>query len=219
MRKCKTAGQTPNTALMVHLGNQFNIEDKAVPMLCLNGMPIVGNALESPFFELHDVPAQITLQEFLSTAPRRRKDSLRRVKLMAESEPVELAKAIWDKTMKKVAGGTMAGPYTSDKVLAKHGKYFNVVPSFGLQQGNAADGSVKYRRIDDHTASHNNLAAHRRQKINMAMVDYLAIMVKSLGKQSCHPVLIREGGHEECLSLPDEQVAISITAIYNPETS
>ena len=63
----------------------------------------------------------------------------------------------------------MAGPYTSEEVLAKHGKYFNVVQSFGLQQGNAADGSVKYRRIDDHTASHNNLAAHRRQKINMAM--------------------------------------------------
>lgn len=57
---------------MEHLGNQFGVEDKAVSMLCLTGMPLLaaGPALESPFFEPH-APAQITLEEFIATAPKR----------------------------------------------------------------------------------------------------------------------------------------------------
>eukprot|EP00435_Cladocopium_sp_Y103_P047683 s1825_g14.t1 len=52
-------GRRPRTALMEHVTRQFGIEDRAVPVLCLLGMPIVGRALESPFFEPHDMPAQI----------------------------------------------------------------------------------------------------------------------------------------------------------------
>ena len=33
-----------------HLTEMAVVEDKAVPILCLTGMPIVGDALESPFF-------------------------------------------------------------------------------------------------------------------------------------------------------------------------
>eukprot|EP00435_Cladocopium_sp_Y103_P045554 s1825_g13.t1 len=140
---------------------------------------------------------------------------------MARAGTPELAQAIWDKTIKEVTAGTMAGPYSSEEIVAKHGRFFNVVPSFGLQQGNASDGSVKYRRIDDHTASHNNLAAHRRQKITMAMVDYLAVLVKAIGALTCQPVVLGTEDMKNAyrqIPLPDGQVAISITAIYNPST-
>ena len=98
-------GRKPRTALMEHLGRQF----RAVPTLCLTGMPIVGPALESPFFEEFDVPAQITVEEFVASAPKRRVDNLKRVKTMARAGSPELAQAIWEKTLKEVQGGTNDG--------------------------------------------------------------------------------------------------------------
>jgi hypothetical protein len=93
---------------------------------------------------------------------------------MAEAGGHDMAEAIWRKTIKEVETGSMAGPFTLEEMLTKHGRYLNLVPSFGLKQGE------KYRRIDDHSASHNNLAAERTQQIHMAMVDYLMVMVSSM---------------------------------------
>ena len=135
---------------MEFLGMRYSLEDTAVPKLCLTGMPIVGKALESPFFHSYQVPATITVSELLSSAPRRRAGTLKRVKLMGRTGGAEMAKAIWKKTMKDVKAGTMSGPYTLEEMEKKHGRYLNLVPSFGLKQGD------KFRRIDDHSASHNN---------------------------------------------------------------
>ena len=55
-------------ALMEILGNRYGIEDTSVPKLCLTGMPIVGRALESPFFHHYQVPAAIMVTELLSSA-------------------------------------------------------------------------------------------------------------------------------------------------------
>ena len=46
----KKLGRKPRTALLETLGRKYGLEDKAVPTLLLTGMPIVGAALESPFF-------------------------------------------------------------------------------------------------------------------------------------------------------------------------
>lgn len=43
-------GRKPRTALMEILGGNLSVPDMAVPRLCLTGMPIIGDALESPFF-------------------------------------------------------------------------------------------------------------------------------------------------------------------------
>eukprot|EP00435_Cladocopium_sp_Y103_P037180 s3539_g9.t2 len=203
-------GRKPRTALMETLGSRYGIEDPAVPKLCLTGMPIVGKALESPFFHPYHVPAAITVAELLKTSPLRRASTLRRVKLMAQSGGDDMAQAIWKKTLKEVAAGTMAGPFT----LERHGKYLNLVPSFGLKQGD------KYRRIDDHSASHNNLAAERTQQIQMAMVDYLMTMVSSMGKSFRGSLVIGTedmAGAYRQVPLTDSQISISVTAVYNPE--
>jgi hypothetical protein len=208
-------GRKPRTALMEFLGMRYSLEDTAVPKLCLTGMPIVGKALESPFFHSYQVPATITVSELLSSAPRRRAGTLKRVKLMGRTGGAEMAKAIWKKTMKEVKAGTMSGPYTLEEMEKKHGRYLNLVPSFGLKQGD------KFRRIDDHSASHNNLAAERTQQIQMAMVDYLMSMVAAMGKAFNGALWIGTedmAGAYRQVPLTDSQVRISITAVYNPES-
>ena len=216
----KKLGRKPRTALMEYLGRRYNIEDLQVPILCLSGMPIIGSALESPFFSSYHVPASITVQELVKSAPMRRNKILGRVRLMGLQGGKDLASAIWEKTLKEVRKGTMAGPYSEDEIRAKHGSYYNVVPSFGLKQGFNESGEAKYRRIDDHSASHNNLAAERTQKIQMAMVDYLMVMVAAAAKVFPNLVIATEDmeGAYRQVPLCDSQVSLSITAVFNPST-
>lgn len=131
----------PKTALMEKLQAKFSIEDTAVPSLCLQGMPIVGDASGE-----------------------------------------ETSRAIYQKTLKEVSQGTMSGPLTPQEVTKRFGKFWNLVPSFGLHQGEDEAGNPKFRRIDDHTTSWNNLAATRKQKIPMAMIDYVVNMTRELFK-------------------------------------
>ena len=214
-------GRLPRTALMEKLGEKFDIEDKSVPKLCLTGVPIVGEALRSPFFEEHFIPAQITVEELLSTSQRRRPGTLHRIQRMAESSPAELNRAIWDKAIKEVRQGSMDGPFTEGEIIAKHGRFFNLVPSFGLAQGTNEKGEPKFRRIDDHSASHNNLAATRTQKIPMAMVDYLLVMITSMANHVSTNLVVgtedMQGAYRQ-VPLPDSQLSISITGVYNPDT-
>lgn len=215
----KKLGRKPRTALMEILGNNLSVPDMAVPRLCLTGMPIIGDALESPFFDKYEVPAKITISELLRTAPSRRETLLRRVERMSKLGGQPQCEAIWKKTLKEVSAGSMAGPFTVDQVVERHGKHFNLVPSFGLQQGYTEDGSLKYRRIDDHSASLNNAAATRKQRIDMAMADYVVVLVKAafqkFGK-SIHLATEDMQGAYRQVPLPDSHVSISITAVTEP---
>ena len=200
---------------MEQVGKRYGIEDHAVPILCLTGMPIIGKTLESPFFDPYPVPASITVKELVASAPSRRQKTLRRVKMMAEAGGADLCRAIWDKTLKEVAKGSMAGPFSHSEVEAKYGRWYNVVPSFGLEQGD------KYRRIDDHSASHNNLASERTQRIQMAMVDYLMVMVRSMYDRFKEDLVIGTedmAGAYRQVPLPDHQVGIAITAVHHWES-
>lgn len=143
------------------LQTRYRIEDTKVPKLCLTGLPEIGDALTSPFFEEKEVPASITLYELLATAKRRRKDSICRVEYMASQAPPGQAEAIYEKTLKEVNQGTMAGPFSEEQLEAKHGRHFNVIPSFGLTQGVDDRGKPKHRRIDDRTAGHTRLGDGR----------------------------------------------------------
>eukprot|EP00972_Heterocapsa_arctica_P016430 2424200-Heterocapsa_arctica.AAC.1 len=57
--------------LMKWLGSLTGVEDHRLPELLHHGLPIVGPALESPFFQPFDVPPTVSLQELLYTAPQR----------------------------------------------------------------------------------------------------------------------------------------------------
>ena len=220
---CRNAiklGRKPRTALMEALGQRYGIEDFSVPTLCLRGMPIVGSALESPFFDTYDVPASMTLTELLATAPVRRQATIRRVEFMAGKASHCQAQAICEKTMREVSQGSMGGPFSHEELVERHGNHYNVIPSFGLEQGVNERNEPKFRRIDDHSAGFTNLAAHRKQKIAMSMVDYLAVMIKGLYHKTRSKLVIgtedMRGAYRQ-IPLVDSQTAISITAIYNPK--
>ena len=155
---CKNAaklGLRPKTALMQELGKKYGVEDKDVPLLCLQGMPIVGPALESPFFERHEIPAEISVRELLASSKQRRQHALKRVEYMAKLGTPEQAVAIYTKTLKEVSKGTMDGPFTHEELVQKFGNHYNVIPSFGLEQGTDEAGQPNYRvalRLMDHIA-------------------------------------------------------------------
>lgn len=152
------------------------------------------------------------MEELLSTSQRVQ---------VAESSPTELNKAIWEKAIKEVRQGSMDGPFNEEQVIAKHGRFFNLVPSFSLAQGTNEKGEPKFRRIDDHSASHNNLAATMTQKIPMAMVDYLLVMITSMANHVSTDLVVgtedMQGAYRQ-VPLPDSQIPISITGVYNPDT-
>ena len=129
----EVGGRNPRTALMEAFGRRYQVEDTHVPKLCLTGMPIIGKTLESPFYLPDHVPAATTISELLRTAPMRRLKTIGRVKVMARSGGLPLSMAIYEKTLQEVSKGTMAGPFNLSEVIDKHGKFVNIIPSFGLQ--------------------------------------------------------------------------------------
>ena len=110
----------------------------------------------------------------------RRLKTIGRVKVMAQSCGLPVSSAIYEKTPKEVSKGTMAGPYSLNEMADKHGKFVNIIPSFGPRQGTDEKGKPKFRRIDDHTAGHTNPA----QKIRMSMVDYVMVMLAGAAKHT-----------------------------------
>lgn len=205
------------------LTERYRIPASGIPWICLEGAPIVGRALESPFFQPYEVPATVTVAELLATAKQRRQSVIRRVVFMGKKGGVEQAAAIHAKTLKEVAQGSMAGPYTDihEELVEQFGEFYNVIPSLGLHQGHNEDGLPKFRRIDDHTAGHTNLAATRTQRISMAMADYLVVMmISALFKR--FPERMKIGTEDmpsayRQLPLPDGQTGTAIIAVYEPE--
>ena len=126
------------------------VEDKNVPALCLTGMPIVGHALSSPFFLPWPDPQQISVEELLRRAPKTREavlESFERKRRRTESYVLE---EVQRKTTKEIDAGTMGSGLTPEEASREYGNFYNVVGSFGLVQGQTAEGRPKVRRIDDH---------------------------------------------------------------------
>ena len=209
----------PRVALMEHLSKLLKIEDTGVPMLCIRGMTIVGPALESPFFEDFPIPPSITIKELVSTARGRRGLMVKRIERMGKDSDPELSKSIYAKTLKEVKAGTMSGPFSEEELDLKIGKFWNLVPSFGLHQGYDEQGGPKYRRIDDHSASLNNQAAGRLQKIPMSMADYVMSMVKGLREVTSEPIHLctedMKGAYRQ-IPLADSNMQLSVTGVYCP---
>ena len=202
----------PNTCLMSRLQTLLHIEDIEVPTLCLEGMRITGRAHLSPFFEPFEVRPSMSRESFLNGCQERSLAMIERVRHMAQKGPPELAQAIWEKTQREVAAGTMGPALTLDQAHAKYGAEVQVTPSFGLAQG------TKYRRIDDHTASGVNQMAHRLQKVPMTMVDYIGVMLRALAAHFPSVKLATEDMKSAYrqIALHPADVRFAITAVYDP---
>ena len=131
----KRLGCKINAPVMRWLQEILNIEDKAVPDLCLTGMPIIGEALQSNFFLPYVVEPQNSLKEFLLSSTERRKKVLNELRQQARRIDSEMQSHIYSKTLKEVQSGTMGPPMTYEEAFKKHGSLLNIIPSFGLTQG------------------------------------------------------------------------------------
>ena len=218
---CRKLQVRPSTVTMRRLQSVLDIEDKEVPNICLEGLPIIGDASCSPFFEEMEVPPTMSVSEFYGDMEERGLRCIERVKYMAEKSSYPLAKAIHEKTLKEVAQGTMGPAMSYAEVKRKYNSLFNIVPSFGLEQGVDESGNAKYRRIDDHSASGNNAYSHRKQKVPMTMVDYVATLLKYSARvlNTGHKLASEDmkSAYRQIAIRPDH-VRFSITAVYDPDT-
>ena len=214
----KKLGTKINTLLMDRVQTLLGIEDKQVPQLCLQGMRITGRAHTSPFFEDLAVPPSMSWEDFLQGSSDRSEAMIDRVAYMAKKGSPDLAQAIWEKTNKEIEAGTMGPALTLDEARRLYSGTLQVTPSFGLQQGFDNDGQPKYRRIDDHTASGVNRVAHRLQKVPMAMVDYVGVLIRALARQSPQISLGTEDmkGAYRQIPLAPCDVRFALTAVYDP---
>ena len=218
----KALGCKPNTALMRKLQHRLGLEDVEVPQLLEQGMGIIDDASKSPFFEHFEVPPKMSKEEYFGHTESRSEEMISRVRRMGQSADRKLNAAIYEKTQKEVTAGTTLGPFTLEDIRAKYRRDYQVVPSFGLAQGQDSQGNPKYRRIDDHTACGNNLVAHRWQKVPMAMVDYVSVLLRAEARiMGSRPILMStedmKGAYRQVPLLP-AHVRYSITAVYNPHS-
>ena len=213
-------GLKPRTELMKRLQDVLNIEDKSVPEACLKGLRITGPASESNFFEPFEVPPSMSWTEFHRDKQTRSQSMIERVEFMAKKGSPELARAIWEKTMKEVKKGTMGPPMSLEEVRKKYRDDFQVTPSFGLEQGTNDQGQPKYRRIDDRIASGVNQFSKRMQKVPMAMIDYVGVMLRAVA-QRCNSVYMgtedMQGAYRQ-VPLHCMDVKYAIAAVYDPDS-
>ena len=225
-RAFRALGAKLHTPLMEYVALQTGIEDIALPALLERGLPIVGEALKSPFFNAKVVPAALTLEELLTTAPKRRRRIIAAMKPPESQRFADAHLTAQEKTLKEVKRGTMGPAMTPEQLTERYGPYWNVTRRFGLRQGADDKGKAKYRAIDDHTESENNLAATRTQKIPMAGPGNIMAMTRRLTQVFPESLVDEEfallGGSEDLegayrqVALPDTQLGVAITAVFSP---
>ena len=140
-----------NVPLMELVGDLAQIVDRALPRKLLCGLPIVGPADESPFFEpLGQQQDTLPIESLLRPAPQRRRRTVDKTQLESRKAKPALLQTVFKKTMEEVELGQMSNAMTEAEVTAKRGPLWNVAQRYGIEQGLKPDGSVKYRCIDNH---------------------------------------------------------------------
>ena len=206
------------TETMSYLQDELNIEDKDVPDICLKGLGILGDASISPFFEPFEVRPTMSQEVFHHAKWQRSLDMMERVKTMGRASPKDMSEAIWRKTLKEVATGTMGPPMSLKEVRQTFMNDFQIVPSFGLRQGHDESGQPKFRRIDDYTASGANPSSHRWQKVPMTMPDYVGVLSKTMGRKGWDIRYSTDDMKSAYRQIPldPKHVRYAITAVYDP---
>ncbi len=118
-----------------------------------------------------------------SAAPVRREALKAKVIKKAKSTASDIQNAVVKKILDEVQSGTM-GPARSDQFLRnKYGPFWNGCQRFGIQQGTKDNGQPKFRCIDNHATSGVSDAAERRQKICMANISGIMLLIRAAEKE------------------------------------
>jgi hypothetical protein len=131
-------------------------------------MPIIGAALESPFFEEFDVPAALGLNKFLAGAPARRDAIIASTLADLARVKLECLQAIWGETQVEEQNEPMSDTTKYNEVRARCGRFWHVTRRFALKRG------AKRWFIDNHAENDVNKVSHHRRKIQMRIRVILA---------------------------------------------
>ena len=213
--------------LMKEITASLNIEDAKLPEKLMRGLPIIGRADESPFFQQYVVPAKMTKMELLQGARKNTEMLERKMAEEARKASPDLLMAVFLKTQKEVENSSMGPPLTKQQVDEKYGRCWNGVQRFGILQGVDSSGNPKYRCIDNHLTALTNDAAERRQKIEMSNVATIMLLIRSLcralGDQGLNDENWAPMGSTQDLKaayrqcpLSDTMLGLSITMVWNP---
>ena len=82
-----------------------------------------------------DIPAKTSIAELLRGAPARRRRIQQKIQTDAKHNKKELLEAVYRKTMDEVDRHQMSPPMSELEVEARHGKHFNIVQRYGIEQG------------------------------------------------------------------------------------
>lgn len=118
----KRIGEKLNLGLMERVQGLVDIEDKAVPLLCRQGLNITGKASCSPFFLEFEEPQKVKESEFLSTSKRRAPLAIKKTEFMARQGGGDMAQAIWSKVLGEIHDGSLGTGMTLDEARSIHGR-------------------------------------------------------------------------------------------------
>jgi len=213
---------------MMELTQKLGIEDTRLPEKLKLGLPIIGIADESPFFQQYVVPAKITTMDLLRGARKNTEILEKKMAEEAKRASPDLLMAVFLKTQKEVnESGTMGPPLTKQQVDQKYGSCWNGVQRFGILQGVDNEGNPKYRCIDNHLTALTNDAAERRQKIEMSTVASIMLLIRSLCRALEEASINDENwtpmgstqdlkaAYRQC-PLSNAMLSLSITMVWNP---
>ena len=119
----------------------------------VRGLPIVGPAEESAFFDKYEVEATLTPEALLATSPARRERLEAKILRESKLAKPEMLKAITDKTMKEVSLKQMGPPRSKEYFNTKHSASQQDISLSAVKKGlthsrNDSQSNVKVRGLD-----------------------------------------------------------------------
>ena len=102
------------------LSNTFQVEDRFLASKLCSGLPVVGVADISPFFEPYPVEATMSVKDFLASAPARRESLEKRILEEAKRAPRDLLMAVVIKIAAEVAAGTIDPRRALEELVVLH---------------------------------------------------------------------------------------------------
>ena len=166
-------------------------EDKSLVEDLMAGMRITGNSELSGVFPVDFRPAMLEQQDLWRVAKFAQQEVMQKIpKHMAPKEVevgegrVDVARQVWDATVKEVSKGWLDGPLSAQQVAEKVGPLWTPSRRFGIVQ------SAKVRNIDDMSEFAVNQAYGTPEKLDLGGVDEVVALAigwlrATAGSRSC----------------------------------
>jgi hypothetical protein len=123
-----------NPPIIDLLSETFQVEDRFLGSKLCPGLPVVGVADISPFFEPYQREATLSIKDFLSSTSSRREALKRKIFGESEKAPRDILMAVVEKTAAEVSAVTIAPRRAMEDLIDIHGQYATTMLLAGLMR-------------------------------------------------------------------------------------